>query len=312
MRSAFVIFLAIAVSASAQEDKPVEQTKKNITVLKGLPSSQLIPVMAFMANSLGVSCGHCHGEQWESDEKPAKDVARRMLRMTRTINEHGFDSKVVVTCNTCHRGHLLPAATPQIDNAGWNQQPPAPAPTLPMADVIVERYLKALGDPGDRLASRISTGTVTRANGRTAPVSKSFELYQDASKGDIKTELPYPPDANRMVRRWFTDAANIRDWASGLRTAGTAKVAGHDAYVVDAGEATKLYFDTKTSLLLRIYRETQTPLGLLPERYDFADYRPVDGVAVPFEMQWSRGDYQVTHRFTRVEHRPAASSSSTP
>ena len=110
-------------------------------------------------------------------------------------------------------------------------------------------------------------------------------------------------EANRIIKRWFTDAARLRDWTSELRTAGTAKIAGRDAYVVDAGQAAKLYLDTKTSLLLRIYRETQTALGLLPERYDFADYRQVEGIAVPFEMQWSRGDYQVTHRFTKVEHK---------
>lgn len=53
MRIAIAAF-ALLFAAAQSADLPVEQTKKNIKVLQGLPSSQLIPVMAFMSNSLGV------------------------------------------------------------------------------------------------------------------------------------------------------------------------------------------------------------------------------------------------------------------
>src|SRR5690242_10065635 len=68
----------------AQGDKPVEQTGKNIQVLKGLPTSQLTPLMNFISVSLGVKCGFCHVSQgkdpktgftnwvWESDDKQEK------------------------------------------------------------------------------------------------------------------------------------------------------------------------------------------------------------------------------------------------
>jgi len=39
-------------------DKPVEQVRKNIQVLKGLPDSQLFLAMNFVGDSLGVNCGH--------------------------------------------------------------------------------------------------------------------------------------------------------------------------------------------------------------------------------------------------------------
>ena len=48
--------LLLLLPAAETPDPPVEQTKKNIKVLQGLSSSQLIPVMAFMSNSLGVTC----------------------------------------------------------------------------------------------------------------------------------------------------------------------------------------------------------------------------------------------------------------
>src|ERR671938_573454 len=72
--------------AQQQTDKPVEQVRKNIQVLKGLPDSQLIPVMQFISSALGVNCAYCHvrvGEDWafEKDDKPTKATARRMMQM---------------------------------------------------------------------------------------------------------------------------------------------------------------------------------------------------------------------------------------
>src|SRR5205823_10802652 len=92
--------------APVNADKPVEETKKNIKVLKGMPTSQLIPVMAFMSNSLGVTCAHCHTKEWESDEIEAKDAARGMIAMVRDINERHFAGEQAITCNSCHQGHV--------------------------------------------------------------------------------------------------------------------------------------------------------------------------------------------------------------
>src|SRR5512133_554966 len=80
-------------SAQAQGDKPVEQAFKNLQVLKGLGlrQSQLSNLMNFMAVSIGEKCEFCHvfnGKDpktgyrnwvYESDEKPEKQTARRML-----------------------------------------------------------------------------------------------------------------------------------------------------------------------------------------------------------------------------------------
>ena len=49
-----VIGATVVNQQTPQEDKPVEQVQKNIQVLKGMPSSQLLPVMHFMRTSLGV------------------------------------------------------------------------------------------------------------------------------------------------------------------------------------------------------------------------------------------------------------------
>ena len=46
-------------SASPNQERTAEQTYRNIQVFKGLPESQLLAAMQFMAGSLGVTCQHC-------------------------------------------------------------------------------------------------------------------------------------------------------------------------------------------------------------------------------------------------------------
>src|SRR5262245_51438061 len=98
-------------------DQPIELTRKNIQVLKGLPESQLFVLMNFMATSIGVKCDYCHvrkGEKyfdgswvWDSDEKPKKLIGRRMIKMVLDINRTNFDGQTFVTCYTCHRGSTV-------------------------------------------------------------------------------------------------------------------------------------------------------------------------------------------------------------
>jgi len=76
----------------------------------------------FTAN-LGVDCKYCHVRDkkadtlmFDKDDKPEKEIARNMMRMTADINEKYFHfneevkaSEVqAVTCFTCHRGQAMP------------------------------------------------------------------------------------------------------------------------------------------------------------------------------------------------------------
>ena len=164
---------AEAASQSAQaEDKPVEQVQKNIQVLTGMPSSQLLPVMHFMRTSLGVRCDYCHvaenGKYW-MDDKPAKQTARRMLRMVFEINRANFGGQSVVTCNTCHRGSTKPLPVPAIGQGAFtnttNNEAAATTPErLPTADEVFDRYLQALGGKAsvDKVKTRWMKTTLLR------------------------------------------------------------------------------------------------------------------------------------------------------
>jgi len=151
-------------------DPPVEKTGKNIRELRGLPSSQLVPVMALISNSLGVTCAHCHSEHFEEDGKIEKEMARGMIRMTRAINAAQFQGNPTVTCYTCHRGQEYPASLPRIDQAGWQKMlaPKSPAEPLPEVSSVIARYEAATtGDDAARVGEiSIVGGLDERASGR--------------------------------------------------------------------------------------------------------------------------------------------------
>jgi len=132
------------VLSQAPQERLAEQTYKNIQVFKGVPATQLLGVMNYMAGALGVSCNHCHvPNQFAKDDKPTKQMARRHILMTRTLNESTFAGQPVVNCSTCHRGETRPAPRLELTRAEPLATPTADA--LPSVDQILERYAKALG-----------------------------------------------------------------------------------------------------------------------------------------------------------------------
>ena len=97
--------------STTQGMKNIEDVFKNIRVLKGIPSDQLIPAMQFISSSLGVQCSFCHVEgHFEKDDKKSKQTARVMMQMMFDVNKNSFEGLREVTCNSCHRGsYSLPA-----------------------------------------------------------------------------------------------------------------------------------------------------------------------------------------------------------
>lgn len=95
---------------AASREKRTEQEYKNIQVLKGLPADRLTSIMFAFKNSLGVDCTYCHiKNEFEKDDKPAKQMARKMIGITRDANAK-LEGSARVTCNTCHRGQPRPPA----------------------------------------------------------------------------------------------------------------------------------------------------------------------------------------------------------
>src|SRR5438876_9686961 len=159
-----------ATQQTPAAEKTVGQVQKNIQVLKGLPQTQLLPVMNFMSVSLGVRCNFCHVNKdgnWDfaSDEKGEKKAAREMITMVLGINKNNFRGNTEVSCYTCHRGRPSPQSVPQLPLPEVTPRPAAPEggprETLPTADQILEKYLEAVGGNTaiDRSKTRVIKGS---------------------------------------------------------------------------------------------------------------------------------------------------------
>src|SRR2546423_2823274 len=101
---------------------------KNLQILpKDITKDSLDKVMHGFNEALGVKCFFCHvhegndfkaGWKFDSDDKPEKNTARYMLKMTAGINATYFnidsssrpDTIQAIKCVTCHRGIPHPDA----------------------------------------------------------------------------------------------------------------------------------------------------------------------------------------------------------
>ena|SRR5688572_16512256 len=95
---------------------------------KDMARPQLLQVMQAFNAALGVTCAHCHQfvgpndpmNDFASDAKPAKNVARAMVRLVREINpmvqksvaSKPADQVAAVNCGVCHRGAAIPVVAP--------------------------------------------------------------------------------------------------------------------------------------------------------------------------------------------------------
>ncbi|MEW6130091.1 MAG: photosynthetic reaction center cytochrome c subunit family protein [Acidobacteriota bacterium] len=107
------LITALEKQIAGQENKPAEQVFKNIQLFKGMPAGRLLRVMEVAFNtSLGVDCAHCHiPDQWEKDDKEAKQTTRKMWQFMGKVNEELKQTigKGSINCTTCHRGQIKPA-----------------------------------------------------------------------------------------------------------------------------------------------------------------------------------------------------------
>ena len=319
--------LLLGFEATAQPLKTAEQVYKNIQVFKGVPASQLQQAMWFMRASLGVRCSHCHTNPFDSDALSAKHAARRMILMVRNINRDNFAGKLVVTCNTCHRGQPRPSAVPVVEISPVSGLRTAKAdPSEPTVDQVLERYVQALGGRAalEKLTTRAVKGSRVNVDGSIVPT----EIYQKAPN-KVMTVVTYPNvtfySGFNGLYGWTRDSQGVGDRTvspdregefyygfqvkeqyPGLKLAGQQKIGERRAHVLEARSSEdtveRFYFDLETGLLLRRYFESNTPLGPLPTQIDYEDYRLVDNVRLPFLIRWTSAGFVWSRKINDVQH----------
>jgi outer membrane lipoprotein-sorting protein len=139
-------------------------------------------------------------------------------------------------------------------------------------------------------------------------VTGEYQLTATAADGGkLDGELAFPGNIKSFFPAWKVSyPANIVCMAHAPGCPATipdsGPAPGHDVYVVQGsspdGFLATFYFDKQTSLLARMVRYANSAVGRVPTQIDFADYRPVAGVMMPFKRTYGwvsgREDYNLT------------------
>jgi hypothetical protein len=134
-------FIMLGIAATSPQAPP-DPPHKNLKILpKNISDDSLHKIMRGYSEALGVRCNFCHAASkdpnqkfpdFASDEKPEKNIARKMMKMAAKINKKYFSyekgepekSGPSITCGVCHQGKQHPEfkAPPHED------RPPGPPP----------------------------------------------------------------------------------------------------------------------------------------------------------------------------------------
>jgi photosynthetic reaction center cytochrome c subunit len=97
----------------------------------------------------------------------------------------------------------------------------------------------------------------------------------------LDAELAFPSRIRQVAGQWRTGAATVIDEREVQPVQGTGS----------GGALVTLYFDSESGLLVRQVRSVPSPVGRLPTQIDYADYRDVAGVKLPFRwtVTWLDG-----------------------
>ena len=126
MRTLGIIVVTGYLCAATAFAQQLPKQPENLQVLAGMSVKELRAEMAMMSDALDVKCSHCHVQgDFASDANRNKVAARKMLQMTKSLNELYFAAAPategtalgLVTCFTCHRGSARPINSPNLATA---------------------------------------------------------------------------------------------------------------------------------------------------------------------------------------------------
>ena len=262
-------------------------------------------------------------ENYALDTTPRKATARRMVTMMASINQANFGGRQVVTCYTCHRGTNRPRVTPSLaalygaTTLDEQDDIVLPATGQPSAVQILDTYIQALGGaqrlagitsvvakgksvgygpegydrpveifakaPGQRttVIHTLDGDNTTVSDGRAAWIAGPHRpipvLTLTGSELDgvkLDAELLFPSRIKETLGQW--------------RVGVPTEIDDRPVQVVQGsrpgGALATFYFDSASGLLVRLVRYANSRVGRLPTQTDYADYRDVSGIKIPFRL----------------------------
>jgi outer membrane lipoprotein-sorting protein len=212
-------------------------------------------------------------------------------------------------------------------------------------DAVIEKHLAALGgrEALGKLTSRKSTGTVTLTT-PGGPVSGTVEILlktpnkshlqmtldlsaMGAGKMTIEqafdgtagysinsmqgqTEIPAKQIDNLRNNVFPTPLLAYKDRGTRIEVLPNEKISDKDAIALlvtpKAGSPARMFLDAETYLLIRLVTTITAPqLGDIEQTTDLSDYRPVNGVKVPFRVVTANAVQTASIALDTVEHNVA-------
>jgi hypothetical protein len=211
-----------------------------------------------------------------------------------------------------------------------------PVAGMPTVDEILDKYVKAVGgkEAIEKVTSRVEKGTFelpsfgasgtvetyAKAPNKTALVIEiggfgKVENVFDGTKGwssDPQSGLRELSGTELAMTKRDADlhrSLKLKSQYTKMEVTGKMKVGDSEAYVITAtpaeGKPEKLYFDTSSGLLTRMDVEAETPQGAMAFQIYLQDYKPVDGVKVPYTLRRESEAFGMVIKYTDVKHNVA-------
>lgn len=225
--------------------------------------------------------------------------------------------------------HALPSGPPH----GGLEAAPPPAPAATGAattvDEIAAKYLAAVGgaEAIRKTTSRVATGKIlvggsessieliTKAPNKRISITHmgkadSYTAFDGASgwlgsTGRPAREMSPAESSAAGLDAEFALALNLKEIFPQLRVGRPEEVAGVECNtLIGSGPGrppVRLYFDSKSGLLVRAVRFAETPLGRNPTQIDYADYRDAGGVKIPYRWTLARPNGRFTIQLAEVK-----------
>jgi len=164
------------------------------------------------------------------------------------------------------------------------------------AFIAIEMYKKAPDKSLMKMKMQQDVEVREVCDGKSAWIEDPRGGYHEFKGEDLQS---------RLRRSQFSEQANMILLAATGKVIGADKIGLKDVYVVEyssqKNETTKLSFDAETGLLARSEESISRPEGTYTVKLDMDDYRPVDGMMVPFRMKRTEKGSVIKMRLTQVK-----------
>ena len=284
---------------------------------------------------------HVHNAFDKDDKKPKKTARKMMEMMfaINKDNFDGHREVTCYSCHRGNPHPVaIPVVasedatlvvTPPHEAAGEAKESETKENTGPAAGQLLDKYVQAIGGVAaiDKISSRVMKGTID-IGGKSLPI----DIY--AKDPDERISLTHMPEGDSVTafngrEGWLgmqghqlremhgSDldgaaidadlhlATHLKQMFSQMEVREAEKIDKHATYEVvgqrEGKPPVQLYFDQHSGLLLRFVRYGETALGWLPTQIDYADYREVDGVKVPYRWTLARPSGRFTIQIAELK-----------